>query len=587
MSITLFKEVSYTLSKLLQDIEMGEIGLPEIQRPFVWPNSKVRDLFDSMYKGFPVGYLLFWANGAGDGHRQIGMDEKQKAARLLIVDGQQRLTSLYAVINGVSVLREDYKKEKIQVAFNPTSQKFEVADAATVRDPEYIPDISVIWSDETDIFELAESHLAKLRTAREVSADEQKQIRKAINNLDNIQNYPFTALEVSGTATEEQVAEIFVRVNSKGTPLKQADFILTLMSVFWDKGRSDLEHFCRDSRVPAVSGPSPFNHFIQPDPDQLLRVSVGVGFSRARLQFVYNILRGKDMDTGEFSNDRREKQFKILQAAQERVLDVQNWHEFLKCLRRAGYTGQSMIISVNSLLYSYVFYLIGKYDYGVEPFFLRDTIARWFFMTAITSRYSGSFESTMEQDLNRIRETKTADEFVTFLNRIITDSLTDDFWAITLPNDLATSSPRSPSLFAYYAALNLLQGRVLFSKMFVSDLLDPTMKAKKSAVERHHLFPKAYLNKIGFTEIRDTNQIANFALVEWNDNIAISDEAPDSYYPKYASRFSKNELNKMLYWHAMPEDWEKMEYQAFLEKRRKLIADVTREGFKELLSSKE
>ncbi len=587
MSITLFKEVSYTLSKLLQDIEMGEIGLPDIQRPFVWPNSKVRDLFDSMYKGFPVGYLLFWANGAGDGHRQIGVDDKQKASRLLIVDGQQRLTSLYAVINGVSVLREDYKKEKIQVAFNPTSQKFEVADAATVRDPEYIPDISVIWSDDTDIFELAESHLAKLRAAREVNADEQKQIRKSINNLDNIQNYPFTALEVSGTATEEQVAEIFVRVNSKGTPLKQADFILTLMSVFWDKGRSDLEYFCRDSRVPAVSGPSPFNHFIQPDPDQLLRVSVGVGFSRARLQFVYNILRGKDMDTGEFSNDRREKQFKILQAAQERVLDIQNWHEFLKCLRRAGYTGQSMIISVNSLLYSYVFYLIGKYDYGVEPFILRDTIARWFFMTAITSRYSGSFESTMEQDLNRIRETKTAEEFVTFLNRIITDSLTDDFWAITLPNDLATSSPRSPSLFAYYAALNLLQGRVLFSKMLVSDLLDPTMKAKKSAVERHHLFPKAYLNKIGFTEIRDTNQIANFALVEWNDNIAISDEAPDSYYPKYASRFSQNELSKMLYWHAVPDGWEKMEYQAFLEQRRKLIANVTREGFKELLSSKE
>jgi hypothetical protein len=121
----------------------------------------------------------------------------------------------------------------------------------------------------------------------------------------------------------------------------------------------------------------------------------------------------------------------------------------------------------------------------------------------------------------------------------------------------------------------------------VSDLLDPTMKAKKSAVERHHLFPKAYLNKSGITEIRDTNQIANFALVEWNDNIAISEEAPDSYYPKYASRFTENELSKMLYWHAMPESWEKMEYQAFLEQRRKLIANVTREGFKELLSSKE
>lgn len=587
MSVTLFKEVSYTLSKLLHDIEMGEIGLPDIQRPFVWPNAKVRDLFDSMYKGFPVGYLLFWANGAGDGHRQIGADEKQKSARLLIVDGQQRLTSLYAVIKGIPVVRENYEKESIQIAFNPISQKFEVADAATKRDPEYIPDISVIWSDSTDIFELADDYLTKLRATRDISAEEQKQIRKAINNLDNVQNYPFTALEVSGSATEEQVAEIFVRVNSKGTPLNQADFILTLMSVFWDKGRSELEQFCRASRLPAKSGASSFNHFIQPDPDQLLRVSVGFGFRRARLQYVYHILRGKDLETGEFSDERREKQFEILQNAQSRVLDLQNWHEFLKCIRRAGYASQSMIVSVNNLLYAYAFYLIGKYDFGVEPFLLRDTIARWFFMSALTSRYSGSFESTMEQDLNRLRDVKNGDEFAILLNRIVADTLTDDFWNITLPNELATSSPRSPSLFAYYAALNLLKAKVLFSKMLVSDLLDPTTKAKKSAVERHHLFPKEYLRTLGIDENRDMNQIANFALVEWNDNIAISDSPPSDYYPKYASRFKENELREMCFWHALPDGWENMEYQKFLEQRRKLIAQVTKKGFQELMSSKE
>jgi hypothetical protein len=587
MSATLFKEVSYTLSKLLHDVEMGEIGLPDIQRPFVWANSKVRDLFDSMYKGFPVGYLLFWANGAGDGHRQIGADEKQKSPRLLIVDGQQRLTSLYTVIKGIPVVRANYQKEGIQIAFNPISQKFEVADAATKRDPEYIPDISVIWSESTDMFELAEEYLARLRQNRDVDADEQRMIRKAINNLDNVQNYPFIALEVSGSASEEQVAEIFVRVNSKGTPLNQANFILTLMSVFWDTGRSDLEHFCRESRLPAKSGASPFNYFIQPDPDQLLRVSVGVGFRRARLQYVYNILRGKDLETGEFSTERREKQFEILQQAQSHMLDLQNWHEFLKSIRRAGYMGQSMIVSVNNLLYSYVFYLIGKYDFKVDSYLLRDTIARWFFMSALTTRYSGSFESTMEQDLNRLRDVKDAEGFVSLLNHIIADSLTEDYWNITLPNELATSSPRSPSLFSYYAALNLLKAKVLFSKMLVSDLLDPTLKAKKSAVERHHLFPKGYLAKLEITEVRDTNQIANYALVEWNDNIAISDDPPAEYYPKYASRFNEKELKEMLFWHALPGGWENMEYKDFLEERRKLIAQVTREGFKELMADSE
>lgn len=108
MTATLFKEVNYSLSKLIEDIDIGEIGLPEIQRPFVWPNARVRDLFDSMYKGFPVGYLLFWGNGTDDGYRQLGTEGKQHSPRLLIVDGQQRLTALFAVLKGVAVVRQNY-----------------------------------------------------------------------------------------------------------------------------------------------------------------------------------------------------------------------------------------------------------------------------------------------------------------------------------------------------------------------------------------------------------------------------------------------------------------------------------------------
>ena len=582
MAVTLFKEVSYNLAKLIQDIEMGEIGLPEIQRPFVWPNSKVRDLFDSMYRGFPVGYLLFWANGAGNGHRQIGTDTKQKVPRLLIVDGQQRLTSLYAVMKGVSVVREDYRQEQLYIAFCPLTEKFEVTDAAIRKNPEFIPDISLIWSDDTDMFELAEEYLTKLRSARQVSSDEQKAIRKAINSLDNLQTYPFTALELSTVATEEQVADVFVRINSKGTPLNQADFILTLMSVFWDQGRADLEQFCRRARQPAISGPSPFNYFIQPDPDQLLRVDVGLGFRRARLQHVYSILRGKDLETEKYSDDLREKQFTVMREAQKYVLDLQNWHDFLKTLMRAGYRGTGMITSQIALLYAYTFFAIGKRDYHVDDYALRNVIARWFFMTALTGRYTGSPETVMEQDLARLRDVTDAAGFIAMLDHIVADTFTDDYWGITLPNELATSSPRSPSLFAYYAALNLLSARVLFSKMHVAELLDPALKAKKSAAERHHLFPKGYLAKLGIAEIRDTNQIANYALVEWTDNIDISDTPPADYLPQYDARFTADELTQMRYWHALPEGWEQMEYREFLEARRKGIARVIRDGFGKL-----
>jgi len=582
MSATLFKEVNYSLSKLIADIDMGEIGLPELQRPFVWPNAKVRDLFDSMYKGFPVGYLLFWANGTGSGHRQIGTDTKQKVPRLLIVDGQQRLTSLYAVIKGLPVLRENYKSERIYIAFRPRDHKFEVADAAIIRDPEFITDISALWSSETPRNRFVKEFFRSLRESREVSEEDEDVLSESIDRLYDLQNYPFTALELASAVGEEDVADVFVRVNSKGTILNQADFILTLMSVFWDAGRAELEQFCKSARQPSASGPSPYNYFIQPDPDQLLRVNVGLGFRRARLQHVYNILRGKDLETGEFSDERREAQFKILQSAQDQVLNLQNWHEFLKCLLQAGYRSADMITSQNGLLYAYVFYLIGKHNYGLDEHRLRKVISRWFYMTALTSRYSGSFESNMEQDLNRLRDIPDGAAFVAHLNRTVSETLTDDYWSITLPNELDTSSARTPPLFAHYAALNLLNARGLYSQIRVSELLDPALKARKSALERHHLFPKGYLSKFDITEKRITNQVANFALVEWSDNIDISDQAPQEYVPNYEKRFSQDELKDMHYWHALPESWQEMDYLEFLAERRKKIADVIKAGFKTL-----
>ncbi len=582
MATTLFKEVTYSLSKLVEDIEMGEIGLPDIQRPFVWKNNKVRDLFDSMFRGYPVGYLLFWANGGADGHRQIGTDTKQKVARLLIVDGQQRLTSLFAVLKGIAVVREDFRKERIRIAFRPKDSLFEVADAATGRDPEYIADVSELWAGSVTPNRFVRDFLKRLREHREVSDEEEDLISEAIGRLFNLQEYPFTAMELSSSMDEEQVSEVFVRINSKGKSLNQADFVLTLMSIFWDEGRTEVEEFCRQSRQPSTGGASPFNHFFAPDADHLLRVSVALGFRRARLQYVYSLLRGKDLDTREFSDRQREAQFAILKVAQAETLDLQNWHEFFKVLIRAGYRRGDLISSQINLLYCYALFLIGRKDFGVDLYRLREVMARWFFMSSLTSRYTGSPESVMEQDLAGLRDIRTGDQFIAHLERITQDALPEDYWSITLPNELATSSARSPSLFAYYAALNLLDARVLFSKMKVSELLDPASHANKSAIERHHLFAKNHLKSLGITEARDTNQIANYALVEWSDNIAISDGAPAKYYPKYAGRYSSQELERMTFWHALPDGWEGMAYPDFLQERRKQIAQVIRAGFRVL-----
>ena len=580
----LFKNVTYTVQKLIEDIELGVIGLPDIQRPFVWPTNKVRDLFDSMYRGYPIGSLLFWENAyeSRTQPKTIELEEKQKVPNLLIVDGQQRLTSLFAVATGHPVLDRDFKEARLRIAFHPLEERFEVANAAIERAPEWISDIGEIWRSEST-YGFIQNYLDRLGRQRELTPEEKNRAAQALDNLASLLDYQLTALELSPTIDETQVAEIFVRINSKGTRLNEADFILTLMSVYWEDGRKELEAFARAAKTPPKDQrPSPFNPFWQPSPDQLLRVVVGLAFRRARLHHVYSLLRGKDLETGAFNETVRDQQFSELRKAQRYVLDLQNWHEFLKVLRQAGYVSRTMITSEMAVLYNYLLWLIGRRDYRLDLARLRRLIARWFFTTSLTTRYTGSSESRMEQDLALLRGAKTADEFEALFDREIQAVLTRDYWEVTLPNELATAAARSHTQSAFWAAQVLLEARALFSTLPVADLLSPHHQGKKKALERHHLFPKAYLRKQGITDNRLINQVANFALVEWHDNIAISDRPPEEYVPEIEAKFSPEELARMYEAHALWPGWYREEFPVFLEKRRKRMAQVIRKGFEKL-----
>lgn len=582
---TCFKKVDYDLSGLLHYIDIGDIGLPDIQRPFVWSNAKVRDLFDSMYRGFPVGYLLFWANAAVNGVKQIGADSKQhRVPALLIVDGQQRLTSLYSVFRGKMILDDNYRQRKIEIAFRPRDGKFEVADAAIRKDPEFIADISILWASGKSSWGLVNDFLKTLEAKQACAEADKEVISQNLDRLFDLQKYPFTALEIAPTVEEEQVADIFVRINSEGVTLKQADFILTLLSVFWDEGRKDLETFSRLSYHPPKPGdpPSPFNHFIQPGPDQLLRVAIAFGFGRGRIKSVYQVLRGKDLDTGEFSVERRDAQFKILQDAQAEVLNLTHWHQFLSSLVGAGFRSAEMISSQNALLYAYAFYLIGRKRFGLPENQLQKLIGRWFLASSLTGRYTGSPETVMDGDLNRLKEAKDGASFIVMLEDMMATGLTNDFWQVTLPANLDSSSARNPELFAFIAAQNRLGSPVLFSHKKVQDLLDPAIKTKKKALERHHLFPRAWLEGQGIEDLKKVNQLANFALLEWPENLDISDTAPAEYVPKIQRRFSPDEWGRMHELHALPQNWHLMAYEDFLQERRKLMAAVIRRGFEAL-----
>lgn len=245
MAKTLFRDTSFGLLHLVSSIERGDIALPELQRPFVWKNASVRDLFDSMYKGFPVGNLLMWETGADANARQIGTGDKEsRAPRWLVVDGQQRLTSLFSVFTGQEVVREDYSTSRIVLSFRPRDESFEVAGGITRNDPEYLPDITLLWSD--DYKKVKREFFRRLQDAKgELSDDEVDAMDDVLDQVRSLQSFPFHVIELDAAIDEEQLAEVFVRINSGGVKLNQADFILTIMSVFWDEGRKELEAFAQ------------------------------------------------------------------------------------------------------------------------------------------------------------------------------------------------------------------------------------------------------------------------------------------------------------------------------------------------------
>ncbi len=581
--MALFTTSNYPLVALIEDIDLGKIGLPELQRPFVWPNVNVRDLFDSLYRGYPAGFLLFWETGVGAGLKGIGSKNAQSAPKLAIVDGQQRLTSLYAVVKGVEVLRANFKKERIQIAFNPLSGRFDVADAAIRKDKAFIPDISILWQPDFKPSAYRKEFLKQLRDVRDISDDETEQVEGAIDHLRNLLNYSFVALTLSSTVDEETIAEVFVRTNGKGKALNQADFIMTLMSVFWDEGRAELEAFALAATRPSDGQASPFNHFIKPSPDQLLRATVGLSLKRARLENVYGALRGRDAKTGLDDPERRDAQFALMRDGQREALNLANWHYFMDALKLAGYRSEKMISSGTTIIFSYVLYLIGLRDYGVDRVTMRQSIAEFFFMATLTGRYTNSPETRFESDLSLIRDLLDGVAFLARLRELCTTTLTGDYWTITLPSQLATSASRSPSLFAYQAALIKLDANALYSPLKISAMIDPAVKGTKAALEQHHLFPRGYLEETGINDLKQINQIANFAAVEWPANIKIGKKPPADYVPPLDHAMSADERDRLYRWHALPPLWWEMPYHEFLVQRRVRMADVIRQAW-ELLT---
>jgi len=580
----IFEHGQRAIASLMEDIdpERGTIALPDLQRPFVWEDTKVRDLLDSLFIGFPIGTLVLWHTSDEKDARALGEARRDLRATTLVIDGQQRLTSLYAVMRGKEVEDKDGAKRRITIAFRPRDGRFEVVDAAIRKDPEFLPDVSELWNGNRTKYQIRRELLDGLRQkGRDIDEAYADAVEQNLERAFAIKEYRFPTVDIRKTAaikeaTEEDVAEIFVRINNQGSRLGQADFVLTLLSVFHGELRDRIETRAREMSKNAV---------LSVDTQQVLRAACAVGFGRARMSAVYRYLRGVDPISGDADPKGRVERLEALDQAADECLDLTTWRDYMLRVTHAGFVSQGLIPSANAVVNAYAFYALGRRA-GVPKPMLDEGISRWLFGTLLTARYSGSADTKFEEDLARVREIAKGDieGFFKALDSVLSDVITGDYWLRTLPGALETQRGRAPAALAFRAAQVVLGGRALFSDQLLQNLLNPPGQGGRAAAEMHHLFPKAWLQSQGVTDRRRINQVANLADVGWHENGVAGMDNPANYVPRLLStgHISNERWGRMCAEHALPLGWEVMEYEKFLAERRPRMAELIRIAYRKL-----
>jgi hypothetical protein len=487
-------------------------------------------------------------------------------------------------MRGVDVIGKDGAMRKITIAFRPRDGRFEVADAAIWNDPEFLPNVTELWNGNRPKPQIRRDLINALRDkGRAIDDDYEDAMERNLDRAYSISEYRFPTVDIRKTATtqgdevtEEDVAEIFVRINNQGTRLGQADFVLTLLSVFHGGLRDQIEERSQAMSLGTVVGI---------DTQQLLRAVCGVAFGRARMSAVYRYLRGVDPTTGEADAAGRSRRLEQLDDAAQECMEPTPWRDYLLRVQHAGFVSQSLIASKNAIVNAYAFYIRGR-KAGVPKSKLDEMIARWVFGTLLTARYSSASETAFEQDLARVARLEPEDVggFVRALDDAIGESLTSDYWTQTLVSALETQKGRAPAALAFRAAQIVLGTRALFSDQLLRNLLDPPSDGKRAPCEAHHLFPEAWLHAHGIRERRRVNQVANLADVGWHENSVIGGRGPDEYVTRLRQKLGidDNRWGRMCAEHALPLAWEKMEYDEFLRERRRRMADIIRVAFRQL-----
>ncbi len=588
----------YTVENIINWVKSGEIAIPEIQRPFVWSSTKVRDLMDSLYQGYPVGYIISWRNPdvkLKDGSLSMG--------KKVLIDGQQRISALTTALVGQTILDESYNKVVMKIAFHPIEQKFEVLNPAIQKDKAWIQDIAEIISPEFSTLKFVRAYMEK--NSESIEAD----LERNVQRLKSIVQRPIGMIELNHDLDIETVTEIFIRINSKGVVLSQADFAMSKIAANEDYGgnllRKAIDYFCHMAVKPEFYAHISENDksfvateffekmkwlknenddIYDPDYNDMLRVAFCYKFKRGKLSDLVSLLSGRNFETRSFEDAIAEDSFKKLREAILMFINETLFKRFVMIIKSAGFVDSKLIRSQNTLNFAYVLFLhlkeIKMGDAKIERF-----VRRWFVMSMLLGRYSGSSESQFDGDIRTINEQGVEKA----LSEIETAYLGDSFWESGLLQRLTASMSSTPALNTFWAAQAKLNDKGFLSR----DITVKEMIEHRGDI--HHIFPRHYLKEHGLTQSQ-YNQVANYVYVQQEINIKVGKKSPAEYIGQIRKQCKSGKLvyggidnlkdfESNLEANCIPENIHEMtieHFQEFLEARRVLMAKKIKLYYKTL-----
>ena len=586
-----------SISAILGLIEANDIAIPEIQRPFVWKKTQVRDLIDSLYKGYPTGYIILWKNP------NVKLkDGTISSGKKVLIDGQQRITALMTAIAGRTVFNSEYKEERIRIAFDPMAalsgepdaEIFAVATPAIRKSKRWIPDIAELFTPTYSSFRFIPKY------CEENPEIQPEELEKIISKVKGISNRMIGIIELSENLEIDVVTDIFIRINSKGTALSQGDFVMSKIVADEIHGgntlRKVIDYFSHLAVVPSyydyiathdvAFSATPYllklkwlrddtETVYDPECDDVIRVAFMHKLKRAKLSNLVSMLSGRNFETREFKEEIVEQTYTDFTEGVMNVINEFNFKQFMIAIKSAGFISSKLVNSNMALDFAYTIYLLLKESKEVPVEDIKRYVQKWYVLSVLTGRYSSSPESAFARDIRRIRESGV----VTILKEIEDAQLSDNFWNVALVQDLSYTSTNNPTYLVFLAA------QIFFNDISFLSCNVPVRELIALGGDVHHIFPKQYLIDNHYDKSR-YNQEANFVYLDRPVNISIGKKAPYVYLQEAEARCKNgttqlglvNDINKFyenLETNCVPVEAINMDHTSFgefLEKRRKMMA---------------